>query len=82
MIIFRKFQTTLVTIQVLYYVPRCQFVLNTFTWQTEDEVPGLPRIHRFLTYWQHNIEAVIKEVSVSDAGSAVARWRHGNLFQT
>lgn len=72
----------LVTIEVLYYLPDYTSLLNSYIWQTEDEIPYLPRIHRFLIYWQHNIDAVIKDVSVCNAGNTVAAWRHGTLFRT
>lgn len=31
-------------------------------WQTEDIAPRLPRIHKFLNYWQENIDGLIKEI--------------------
>ena len=57
----------LVTVDVFYYMPDRQLLINEFIWQTPDIVPEIPRVHKFLTYWQENIEAVIKEVLVSHA---------------
>lgn len=70
----------LVVLNVLYFLPDQRNLVNEFIYQTEDEIPCLPRIHRFLTYWQHHIEAVIKDVSVCNAGNAIATWRHGSLI--
>jgi uncharacterized protein Usg len=70
----------LILVKVLYFIPDYRHLLNEFTWQTEDEVPTLPRLHRFLRYWQQNIDAVIKDVSVANAGTAIVQWRHGGLF--
>lgn len=63
----------LVFIGVTYYLPDYTNILNEFHWQLEDEVPDIPRVHEFLNYWQHNIEAVIKEIQVS--ASEVGQYR-------
>ena len=70
----------MVVIVVLYFLPDYRHLLNEFIFQTEDEIPHLPRTHRFLIHWQHNIAAVIKTVSVSNAGGNIAQWRHGTLI--
>lgn len=57
----------LVTVDVFYYMPDRQLLINEFIWQTPDIVPEIPRVHEFLNYWHENIEAVIKEVLVSHA---------------
>jgi len=64
MIIRKK---SLVTVDILYWMPDYTNVLQKFVWQTSDIVPEYPRVHRFLNYWQENIEAVISEVRVADA---------------
>tara|TARA_Y100000593_G_C4237504_1_gene300383 strand:+ start:236 stop:439 length:204 start_codon:yes stop_codon:yes gene_type:complete len=40
-------------------------IIQQFIWQTNDITPELPRVHKFLKYWQYNIDAVIKEVRVA-----------------
>ena len=64
MILLRK---SIVTVDILYWMPDYTNVLQEFVWQTSDIVPEYPRVHRFLNYWQENIEAVISEVRVADA---------------
>ena len=63
MIIVRN---TIVTINVLYWMPDYTHILQEFIWQTADIKPEYPRVHRFLNYWHDNIEAVISEVNIAD----------------
>ena len=63
MIIIRN---TIVTINVLYWMPDYTHILQEFIWQTSDIRPEYPRVHRFLNYWHDNIEAVISEVNIAD----------------
>ena len=55
----------LVTLNVYYFMPDHRNILQNFIWSTEDFVPEIPRIHKFLNYWKENIPAVIQEVSVA-----------------
>ena len=64
MILRRK---SIVTVDLLYWMPDYNNVLQEFVWQTSDIIPEYPRVHRFLNYWQENIEAVISEVRIADA---------------
>ena len=63
MIILRN---TIVTLNVLYWMPDYTHILQEFIWQTVDVRPEYPRVHRFLNYWHDNIEAVISEVNIAD----------------
>jgi len=63
MIILRN---TIVTLNVLYWMPDHTHILQEFIWQTADVRPEYPRVHRFLNYWHDNIEAVISEVNIAD----------------
>ena len=65
--------TALVTLRVLYFIPRTH-LLNEFLWQTDDLVPEMPRVHRFLAYWHDNIDAIISEVET--AYGQKRGWRH------
>jgi len=61
---------------VIYYNPDYRNILQEFYWQVEDKVPELVRVHRFLTYWRENIEAVIENVKLAipdDYGQT--KWR-------
>lgn len=54
----------LVTIQVIYHMPDYTHVLNEFVWQTHDTTPSFPRTHRFIDFWNHNIDGPINEALV------------------
>ena len=64
MIIRKK---SLVAVDILYWMPDYENILQQFIWQTKDVVPDIPRVHKFLNYWNDNIDAVISEVKVADA---------------
>ena len=55
----------LVLVNVNYFLPDYVNLVQEFIWQTEDYVPKLPRVHKFLNYWHKEIDAVINEVSIS-----------------
>ena len=59
-------RNTIVTINVLYWMPDYTHILQEFIWQTSDMRPEYPRVHRFLNYWHDNIDAVISEVNIAD----------------
>ena len=59
-------KNTIVTLNVLYWMPDYEHILQQFIWQTTDVRPGYPRVHRFLNYWHDNIEAVISEVNIAN----------------
>mgnify|MGYP000328867124 CR=1 FL=1 len=52
----------LTTIQIYYYIPDYQSLLQEFTWQFVDYQPEFPRAHQFLEYWKGNIEARIHTI--------------------
>ena len=58
---------TLVTLNVFYWMPDYENILQQFIWQTMDVKPKYPRVHRFLNYWQNNIDAVVSEVVICDS---------------
>jgi uncharacterized protein Usg len=55
----------LATAEVLYYLPDHPSLLQSFIWQTLDLAPNYPRIHRFLNFWRHEIDAVIHSVQLA-----------------
>jgi len=58
---------TLVTLNVFYWMPDYENILQQFIWQTMDVKPKYPRVHRFLNYWHNNIDAVVSEVVICDS---------------
>ena len=67
---------TMVTVQVVYFLPDHSHLLNLFVWQTLDLRPQYPRVQRFLDYWRREIDAVIKEIVICDADNP-PDWRNG-----
>jgi uncharacterized protein Usg len=67
---------TVITVDVLYYLPDYPSIVEEFIWQTPDLWPEIPRIHEFLGYWHENIEATIEKVYVFHARDS---WRQVDL---
>ena len=67
---------TLLTAEVLYYMPDHPKLLQTFMWQTMDIAPKYPRLNQFLEFWRREIEAVIHSVRVAHGEPLAApAWR-------
>jgi uncharacterized protein Usg len=67
----------LVTVDILYYLPEYENMLQQFIWQTNDRVPELTRVYRFLNYWNEYIEAETKEVRIFCTDSfAIPSFNH------
>ena len=62
---------TLVTINVFYWMPDYENILQQFIWQTMDVKPKYPRVHKFLDYWHNNIDAVVSEVVICDSERSI-----------
>ena len=72
-----------VTVQIYYWMPDYQDILQEFIWQTKDIVPEIPRVHKFLNFWHAGIEAVINEVNVVHSDGASYRridWLYQKEF--
>ena len=69
---------SMVTVNVLFFMPDQQHLVQEFIWQTLDLRPKYPRVHKFLDFWRREIDAVIKEVIICDLPDLDAkRWRNG-----
>lgn len=55
----------LLTTEILYHIPDHKALLQSFTWQTVDQAPDFPRLHRFLDHWRREIEAVIHSIRIA-----------------
>ena len=56
----------LVTLNVYYWLPDYENILQQFLWQTLDMKPKYPRIEKFLDYWHNNIDAIVNEIEISE----------------
>jgi len=58
----------LTTAEILYRMPDHQKPIQTFIWQDLDIAPEFPVLHKFLDFWQRNIEGPLFKVRVASAG--------------
>ena len=58
----------LTTAEILYRMPDHQQLIQTFIWQDLDIAPEFPVLHKFLDFWQRNIEGPLFKVRVASAG--------------
>ena len=57
----------LVTLNVYYWLPDYENILQQFIWQTLDVKPKYPRVHKFLDYWHNNIDAIVNEIQICES---------------
>jgi uncharacterized protein Usg len=57
----------LVTLNVYYWMPDYENILQQFVWQTMDIKPKYPRVHKFLDYWHNNIDAIVSEIQICES---------------
>jgi uncharacterized protein Usg len=67
----------LTTAEILYRLPDHPAVLQTFIWQQLDLAPRYPVLHRFLDFWERQIEGRLHSVRVASAGLiGPGEWRY------
>ena len=59
---------SLTTAEILYHMPDHPAVLQSFIWQEFDMAPKFPALHRFLRFWEGNIEGRLHSVRVAARG--------------
>jgi uncharacterized protein Usg len=55
----------LTTASILYRMPDFPAMLQTFVWQQYDVAPDFPELHRFLRFWEREIEGSLHSVTVA-----------------
>jgi uncharacterized protein Usg len=55
----------LTTAEILYHLPDHPALLQTFIWQDLDIAPQYPVLHKFLDFWQREIEGNLHSVRVA-----------------
>ncbi len=58
----------LTTAEILYRLPDHPDLLQSYVWQNLDIAPEFPVLHRFLDFWERNIEGRLHSVKVASAG--------------
>ena len=62
---------TLVTLNIFYWMPDYESILQQLIWQTMDVKPKYPRVHKFLDHWHNNIDAKLSEIIIYDSERSI-----------
>jgi uncharacterized protein Usg len=55
----------LTTANILYRLPDHLDLLQTYVWQAYDIAPRFPVLHRFLEFWQRELEGPLHSVTIA-----------------
>ena len=55
----------LTTASILYRLPDFPTLLQTYVWQEYDVAPLFPELHRFLEFWQRELDGALHSVTVA-----------------
>jgi uncharacterized protein Usg len=58
----------LTTAAILYGMPDHPSVLQTYVWQAYDLAPLFPELHRFLDFWERELDGPLHSVKVAHHG--------------
>ena len=79
--IIRDYRLT--TAEILYRLPDHPDILQTYIWQALDIAPAYPELHKFLGFWERELDGKLHSVRVgtSPLGKA-SHLRHANSVHT
>ncbi len=55
------------TAEILYHMPDHPDLLQSFVWQDLDLAPKYPVLHRFLKFWNENLDGPVHSVRVASS---------------
>lgn len=55
----------LTTANILYRLPDHPVFLQTYVWQAYDLAPRFPALHRFLSFWERELDGPLHSVTVA-----------------
>ncbi len=73
----------LTTAEILYHLPDHPHILQTYVWQELDMAPEFPVLHKFLHFWERELEGKLHSVIVAHVGvisPAQFRQSHGDIY--
>jgi len=71
----------LTTAEILYHLPDHPRLLQSYVWQDLDIAPQYPVLHKFLAFWQREIEGSLHSVRVASCKLVnPGRMRHTNAL--
>jgi len=56
----------LTTAEILYHLPDHPTLLQTYIWQALDLAPKFPELHKFLHFWESNLDGKLHSVRVAN----------------
>lgn len=56
----------LTTAEILYHMPDHPDLLQTYIWQSLDLAPRFPELHKFLAFWEQNLDGKLHSVRVAN----------------
>ncbi|HEX3808690.1 MAG TPA: aspartate-semialdehyde dehydrogenase [Rhizomicrobium sp.] len=59
---------SLTTAEILYHMPDHPDFLQAFVWQDFDVCPKFPALHKFLKFWESNLDGQLHSVRVAARG--------------
>jgi uncharacterized protein Usg len=69
----------LTTVEILYHLPDHPNLIQSYIWQDLDIAPQYPVLHKFLEFWQREIEGSLHSVRVASSKLVnPARMRHAD----
>ena len=69
----------LTTAEILYHMPDHPGLLQSYVWQDLDLAPQYPTLHRFLAFWQRELDGKLHSVRVASARLIrPGEWRHAD----
>ncbi|HEX6958966.1 MAG TPA: Usg family protein [Ferrovibrio sp.] len=57
----------LTTAEILYHMPDHPALLQSYIWQEYDLAPKFPALHKFLAFWESQLEGKLHSVRVMSA---------------
>lgn len=57
----------LTTAEILYHLPDHPSLLQSYIWQELDLAPQFPVLHKFLGFWEKEIEGKLHSVKIASA---------------
>lgn len=73
----------LTTAEIVYRMPDHLSLLQTFVWQDYDIAPQFPELHRFLDFWERELDGPLYAVKVASAEVITpADHRFAEVLQT
>lgn len=67
----------LTTAEILYHLPDHPGLLQSFVWQDMDLAPEYPVLHKFLDFWDRELDGKVHSVRVASAKLVQPpRYRH------